>query len=158
MVGPWRSTGSADRVERREKGGHVTWQVLDYKTGKVEGKDLVLGEDWSERLRDGDHGKALQLLLYAAMLRAHHPEADGIRSTIRAGRKGSRDKDSLLTLRWEGSATLTEEHDLRLQGWLREVIPCSFPRPTTGESATTKTAATVRIVWCWSRFPTWRRG
>ena len=124
--------GVADRVERREKGGHVTWQVLDYKTGKVEGKELVLGEDWSERLRDGDHGKALQLLLYAAMLRAHHPEAEGIRSTIRAGRKGSRDKDSLLTLRWEGSATLTEEHDLRLQGWLREVISGLLPEAHDG--------------------------
>lgn len=124
--------GVADRVERRERGGQVTWQVLDYKTGKVEGKELALGEDWETKLRDGQHGKALQLLLYAAMLRAHHPTADGIRSTIRAGRKGQRDKDSLLTLRWEGQSVLTEEHDLRLQGWLRQVVADLLPEAHDG--------------------------
>ena len=89
-------------------------------------------DDWEEKLADGQHDKALQLLLYAAMLRASHPEADRIRPSIRAGRKGSRDKDSLLTLRWEGSTTLTEEHDLRLQGWLREVISGLLPEAHDG--------------------------
>ena len=124
--------GVADRVERRTKGGKVTWQVLDYKTGKVEGKELALGEDWPDTLKDGQHGKALQLLLYAAMLRAHHPSADGIRSTIRAGRKGKLDKSSLLTLRWEGQSVLTEEHDLRLQSWLRDVIGNLLPEAHDG--------------------------
>ena len=76
---------------------------------------------------------ALQLLLYAAMLRAHHPTADGIRSTIRAGRKGQRDKDSLLTLRVEGQSVLTEEHDLRLQGRrLRQVVAGLLPEAHEG--------------------------
>ena len=119
--------GVADRVEMRERKGTVTWHVLDYKTGKAEGTELVLKEDWEEKLGDGEHGKALQLLLYAAMLRAHHPEAHHIRSTIRAGRKGKRDRHSLLTLKWNGQSDLTEEHDLQLQSWLRQVISSLIP-------------------------------
>ena len=119
--------GVADRVERHEKNGRVTWHVLDYKTGKAEGSELVLKEDWEEKLGDGDHGKALQLLLYAAMLRAHHPEAEHIRSTIRAGRKGKNDKQSLITLQWEGERDLTQEHDLKLQAWLRQIVASLLP-------------------------------
>jgi len=114
--------GLADRVEKRERGGRVTWHVLDYKTGKVEGKDLRLKDDWEEKLADGQHDKALQLLLYAAMLRASHPEADRIRPSIRAGRKGDGDKSSLLTLSWQGESDLGPEHDRRLQTWLEGVV------------------------------------
>ena len=119
--------GVADRVETHEKNGAVTWHVLDYKTGKVEGSALVLKEDWEDKLKDGKHAKALQLLLYAAMLRASHPQAEHIRSTIRAGRKGPRDKHSLLTLKWEGDSNLTKEHDLKLQSWLRKIISSLVP-------------------------------
>jgi len=114
--------GLADRVEKRERHGTVTWHVLDYKTGLVEGKDIKLNEDWEEKLADGQHDKALQLLLYAAMLRAVHPDAARIRSSIRAGRKGSGDESSLLTLFWEGNSDLDESHDLRLQSWLSSVV------------------------------------
>ena len=119
--------GIADRVEKRERNGHVTWQVLDYKTGKVEGKELLLKENWKDTLGDGDHGKALQLLLYAAMLRAVHPEAEAIRPTIRAGRKGPRDRHSLLTLSWEGTSDLGPEHDLQLQSWLQDLMATLIP-------------------------------
>ena len=114
--------GVADRVERRERNGHVVWQVLDYKTGRVEGKDLKLGEDWQEKLSDGSHDKALQLLLYAAMLRAQHPQAEKIRPAIRAGRKGEKDTSSLLTLSWEGESELSPDHDLKIQAWLSSII------------------------------------
>lgn len=119
--------GIADRVEKREQNGTVTWHVLDYKTGKVEGKELVLKENWTETLGDGDHGKALQLLLYAAMLRAVHPEAEAIRPTIRAGRKGPRDRHSLLTLSWEGNSDLGPDHDLKLQAWLQDLMATLLP-------------------------------
>lgn len=119
--------GVADRVERRERKGQVTWQVLDYKTGKVEGKELALKENWQEQLDSGEHGKALQLLLYAAMLRAQHPEAERIAPTIRAGRKGASDKHSLLGLRWNGTSVLSEEHDLQLQGWIQSMVHRLIP-------------------------------
>lgn len=114
--------GVADRVERRERNGQVVWQILDYKTGKVEGKDLKLGEDWEEKLGDGSHDKALQLLLYASMLRAQHPEAEKVRPAIRAGRKGEKDTSSLLTLSWEGESELGPSHDLKIQAWLSSIV------------------------------------
>ena len=119
--------GLADRVEKREKNGNVIWQVLDYKTGIVEGKDLKLDENWKEKLADGQHDKALQLLLYAAMLRARYPEAERIRPSIRAGRKGKGDNSSLLTLSWEGESDLSESHDLQLQSWLSSIIQVLRP-------------------------------
>ncbi len=119
--------GVADRVEVHRSPRGETWQVVDYKTGKVEGKELRLGKNWREKLGDGKHGKALQLLLYAAMLRARHPEAGHIRSAIRAGRKGPGDGSSLLTLKWEGSSQLDDTHDAMLGEWLAEVVTGLLP-------------------------------
>ena len=124
--------GVADRVERRERGGQVTWQVLDYKTGKVEGK-VALGEDWETKLRDGQHGKALQLLLYAAMLRATtQPRTAFAPRSVRGARTARQGQP--VDPRWEGQSVLTEEHDLRLQGWLRQVVADLLPKRMTASS------------------------
>jgi len=120
--------GIADRVEVHRSPRGEVWQVIDYKTGQVEGKDLKLGANWKDKLGDGQHGKALQLLLYAAMLRASHPEAHAIRSAIRAGRKGAGDASSLLTLKWEGNSVLDPSHDDLLKDWLGEVVTSLLPR------------------------------
>lgn len=119
--------GVADRVEVHRSPNGEVWQVIDYKTGKVEGKDLKLKSNWGEVLRKGQHGKALQLLLYAAMLRAKYPEANAIRSAIRAGRKGPGDNSSLLTLNWDGAQQLDAHHDDLLKDWLGEVVDDLLP-------------------------------
>ena len=120
--------GVADRVEVHDGPEGKVWQVIDYKTGKVEGKDLKLKDGWQDKLGDGKHGKALQLLLYAAMLRARFPEAHAIRSAIRAGRKGAGDATSLLTLTWDGSNMLDPSHDDLLKEWLGQVVEELLPK------------------------------
>ena len=119
--------GVADRVEIHKNPRREVWQVVDYKTGAVEGRELRLKGNWDETLRKGKHGKALQLLLYAAMLREKHPEAQAIRSAIRAGRKGAGDATSLLTLEWDGTSLLNHEHDDALKTWLGEVVSALLP-------------------------------
>lgn len=119
--------GVADRVQRTSGPQGEVWQVIDYKTGKVEGKELVLKGDWQETLRQGKRGKALQLLLYAAMLRSRHPEAGLIQSAIRAGRKGPGDASSLLTLKWDGKTLLDPTHDDLLKEWLGAVVASLLP-------------------------------
>lgn len=119
--------GVADRVEVHQGPSGEVWQVVDYKTGKVQGPDLKLNANWHDKLRDGKHGKALQLLLYAAMLRADQPQAAAIRSTIRAGRTGPGDRSSLLTLNWEGATLLDPTHDDQLSAWLGEVVASLLP-------------------------------
>jgi hypothetical protein len=119
--------GLADRVEVHRGPAGEVWGVIDYKTGKVEGSELKLNAKWREKLGDGKHGKALQLLLYAAMLRARHPEAYAIRSAIRAGRKGPGDESSLLTLQWEGTSLLDPSHDDLLRDWLGEIVSGLLP-------------------------------
>lgn len=119
--------GVADRVEIHQGPRETVWQVIDYKTGKVEGSELKLGANWREKLADGKHGKALQLLLYAAMLRAGRPEAHGIKSAIRAGRKGPGDPNSLLTLNWSGNQVLDPGHDDLLKEWLGTVVGALLP-------------------------------
>ena len=119
--------GVADRVEVHRNPRGEVWQVVDYKTGAVEGRELRLKGQWEETLRKGKHGKALQLLLYAAMLRDKHPEAHAIRSAIRAGRKGLGDATSLLTLHWDGATLLNHEHDDALKTWLGEVVSTLLP-------------------------------
>ncbi len=64
-VGKLRFAGTADRITRIEN--EVT--VTDYKTGKVEEKDLQVRVDWQEQLKGGKFPKALQLLMYGAIAR-----------------------------------------------------------------------------------------
>lgn len=64
-VGKLRFAGTADRITRIEN--EVT--VTDYKTGKVEAKELGVRADWQEQLAGGKFPKALQLLMYGAIAR-----------------------------------------------------------------------------------------
>lgn len=67
--------GTLDRVDRFD--GQL--RVIDYKTGKVESKEVrVL--DWAELIQNADRAKAFQLLCYAYL---HHREQGAL--PIRAG-------------------------------------------------------------------------
>src|SRR5690606_39445364 len=68
---PVKIAGYIDRVEIRND----RVRILDYKTGKVEGKNLSLS-DWKDFLEDETKNKIIQLLCYAYMFekQAEHPK------------------------------------------------------------------------------------
>ena len=75
-------------ADRREEVDGIP-RVVDYKTGKVEAKELRLKDDWTAQLESGDKEKALQLVVYATMVLANlSPEAreHGVLAAIRSGR------------------------------------------------------------------------
>ena len=45
---PFRLRGTIDRIDRREKDGHVEWRIIDYKTGD---KRKALGDLWQKKNR-----------------------------------------------------------------------------------------------------------
>ena len=71
-------SGSVDRIELRNN----TVRIIDYKTGKVEGKNLVL-DDFSKLTLDTKYEKIIQLLCYVLMFEnnedfKNHPIEAGI--------------------------------------------------------------------------------
>ena len=95
--GPLTLKGKADRVER--EGGVL--RIVDYKTGKVEQKEVSLKATWEEDLLDGKRGKAVQLFAYCAMA-AEAP----VRAAIRSGRYA---RSGLLELNVEKEPLLSED-------------------------------------------------
>lgn len=55
--------GKVDRIDRLD--GQL--RIIDYKTGKVEAKDLRIKEDWTDFTSDYKYGKAFQVLFYAKL-------------------------------------------------------------------------------------------
>lgn len=65
-VGQMRFAGTADRMERWRD----NFRIIDYKTGKVEPKDLkIKSAEWIEQFASNKFPKALQLLMYGAIAR-----------------------------------------------------------------------------------------
>ncbi|MDC7996938.1 PD-(D/E)XK nuclease family protein [Gilvibacter sediminis] len=62
QIGPINLGGTADRVDKLD--GQL--RIIDYKTGKVEPKQLQLSE-WDLMITDYKYSKAFQVLLYALM-------------------------------------------------------------------------------------------
>ena len=106
--------GIADRRERVEG----LPRVVDYKTGKVQAKDVQLKGDWTAQLESGDKGKALQLVVYATMVLASlDPEARerGVLAAIRSGRNV---RDGLLSLEIDGDPLIKPHHAETFVEWL----------------------------------------
>lgn len=59
---PVKLIGLADRIDELDR----TIRIIDYKTGKVEQKDLTI-KDWNLITADYKYSKSLQVLLYALM-------------------------------------------------------------------------------------------
>ncbi|WP_339610720.1 PD-(D/E)XK nuclease family protein [uncultured Planktosalinus sp.] len=59
---PVKIRGKVDRIDRINE---IT-RIIDYKTGKVEQKDLNL-IDWGELMKDDKHSKKIQVLTYALL-------------------------------------------------------------------------------------------
>ena len=110
--------GTADRLER------VTGvpRVLDYKTGKVEAKELKLKGDWTSELEGGQKGKALQLVVYATMVLAtldEEAQAAGVTAAIRSGRNV---KAGLLSLNIDGESLIRPQHVDTFIHWLADTL------------------------------------
>lgn len=110
-----RLHGKADRVDIEK--GQVF--VTDYKTGSVKSNDLALKGEWTEKLATGKAGKALQLLMYAAIsletLRVDGKPVDSVQSGIRSGRNA---KVGLLSLSIDGHQMIERNDAQKLLNWL----------------------------------------
>jgi ATP-dependent helicase/nuclease subunit B len=104
--------GLADRVE--DVNGQK--RVVDYKTGKTTQKDLNLKGDWEKTLDKGKSGKAIQLLVYCAMLLK---DADGDTRVSAAIRSGRNAKAGLLKLNIDGSEDISKASIDILIDWIR---------------------------------------
>jgi hypothetical protein len=96
--------------------------VVDYKTGKVEAKELRLKGDWTAQLEKGDKGKALQLVVYATMVLASiDPEAreHGVLAAIRSGRNVW---EGLLSLEIDGDPLIKPAHAQEFIDWLADQL------------------------------------
>ena len=97
------------KVDRYEK-SNGTSRIIDYKTGKVESRNLTVG-DWSEITKDYDnYSKSFQVLTYASLIALEKdlkfPAEAGIVSfkNLKSGflkfekkEMGTRNKDSMIT-------------------------------------------------------------
>lgn len=97
-LGPLKLRGKADRMER--EGGLL--RIVDYKTGKVEQREVDLKAGWQETLFEGKKAKAIQLLAYAAI-----SEENPVRAAIRSGRAA---RSGLLELRIEKNGLIASDH------------------------------------------------
>jgi ATP-dependent helicase/nuclease subunit B len=61
--------GKADRIDRNQKG----IRIIDYKTGRADDRELIVN-DWNLLLQDSKLDKSFQLLSYAWLYVAEHPE------------------------------------------------------------------------------------
>jgi ATP-dependent helicase/nuclease subunit B len=114
-----RLHGKADRIDV-ENGQYI---VTDYKTGNVKESDLALKGPWTEKLATGKAGKALQLLIYAAMalevLQTRNPGMNSIQSGIRSGKNA---KAKLMRLSIDGRTDITQTDARILLNWLAEQL------------------------------------
>ena len=121
-----RLHGMADRIDA-ENGTVI---VTDYKTGAVEARELKLKEPWTDKLDDGKSGKALQLLMYAALaLETIGPngkertDTDDKIEYVRAGiRSGKNANAGLLPLSIDGQTLVTRQDALKLLQWISQKL------------------------------------
>lgn len=103
--------GTADRLERED--GVLT--VVDYKSGNVQEKDVVLrGADLGEALDAGTHPKALQLLVYSAIGLQKFQEQTA-RAAIRSGKNAYA---GALAFQWQKQDCIEPAHVDEFIAWL----------------------------------------
>jgi len=113
-VGTLAFRGFADR---REQVNDIP-RVVDYKSGKVEAKELRLKGAWTEQLEGGDKGKALQLVVYATMVLASLDAEAQERGVFAAIRSGRNVKEGLLMLEIDGQRLIQPHHAKTFIDWL----------------------------------------
>jgi RecB family exonuclease len=126
IVDPIRINGMADRIEM--DGNDLV--ITDYKTGKVESRDLSLPADWEDKVSSGKAEKALQLLIYSAIAletidmegNPKTPEGQPP-SRVRAGvRSGKNARSGLLELKIDKQPGVNAEQAHELIQWLSQTL------------------------------------
>lgn len=112
--------GTADRIERRN--GQL--YIVDYKTGKVEQRNITLNENgWQKLITDFNYNKAFQLLMYAYILKKENQYTD---NEIFAGNYSFKNLESnFLGFRNENDKTPSAITDLisnRFEEKLKELL------------------------------------
>jgi len=108
-------------ADRREEVRGIP-RVVDYKTGKVEARDLKLKGDWTAQLETGDKGKALQLVVYAAMVLATLDQEAQERGVLAAIRSGRNVREGLLSLHIDGDPLIKPAHVTTFLRWLADQL------------------------------------
>ena len=108
-------------ADRREQSDRIP-RVVDYKTGKVEAKELKLKSAWTAQLEQGDHGKALQLVVYATMVLASLDPSAQERGVLAAIRSGRNVREGLLHLEIDGQRLFQPSHAETFVNWLAEQL------------------------------------
>ena len=118
-----RLRGEADRIDRED--GAVV--VTDYKTGSVKSSELTLKGDWTEKLASGKAGKALQLLIYAAIALETLGDNNSRLPEVQLGiRSGKNAKVGLLSLTIDGRREITQEDARMLLEWLIQQLETHY--------------------------------
>lgn len=107
--------GKADRIDRLDQ----VVRISDYKTGRVDRKDLLIG-DWSATITDVEKGKAFQLLCYAWMYHKQFPEEAFISAGIISVRNPQKGFQSLLLP--DGQEVLVSDQLLEFESYLCELV------------------------------------
>ena len=89
---------------------------MDYKSGNTTSKDLNMKADFEEQFDSGKKGKALQLLVYCAMLFKKFPDLEYVSSGIRSGRNS---KAGLIKLSFNKRDHITKSDIDRLINWIQ---------------------------------------
>jgi uncharacterized protein YkvS len=106
--------GLADKLETADG---VT-RVVDYKTGNTVKADLKIKSDFEAEFNTGKKNKAIQLLVYCAMLLKE--DSNNIGEFVSAGiRSGRNTKSGLLSLEIGGSNKITIESVAKLLDWIQ---------------------------------------
>lgn len=120
-----KCTGNIDRVERYDD----KLLIADYKTGKVEEKDLKL-KDKDDKQKDTKiSDKWMQLMFYAWLYKRNNPGCGEILSGIYPLRSN---KKKLLTAEWNGNSTISTDtldnfFNKILQPYLSELLDPETP-------------------------------
>ena len=78
-VGTVNIYGKIDRIDRIKTTGET--RIIDYKTGKVENKDISL-KDWERLIQDKKHAKVFQTLLYGWLYQKEKSPEGGIKTGL----------------------------------------------------------------------------
>lgn len=111
---PVRITGNADRIDQVGD----TVRVLDYKTGKVQAKDLKLGAP-EEELHTPEKSKALQLLMYGLMYKRAHEKVQSVTTANVSMRNLN---ELLISVDWQGKKALVNSDWDAFETILKSVI------------------------------------
>jgi uncharacterized protein YbcI len=108
--------GLADKVEK----ANDNTRVVDYKTGNTTDSDLKLKADFKDELSTGKKNKAIQLLVYCAMLLKDKNLGEHLDFVSAGIRSGQNAKAGLLELKIDKSNKITRDSVAQLIEWIQE--------------------------------------